>query len=178
MDLKYQITKKMIKNEYLDVKTISQMTKQSTRNVRRIIAKIEKEVSTELLHRDKNNCWLVHRLLLGRFKLQRIRAEKYYALSFDPCHHYSENEINEILKFVFEQMKDDNLEINYTIEQKKANGQNHIHSYIKCNNKRKLIESIRLGFSTVSFKQAPIFDLEGWKRYITTDGSTITTLKN
>lgn len=169
---------KMIQNEYLDVKTISKETNQSARNVRRIIKKIEYEVSTELLHQDKNNCWLIHRLLLGRFKPQRIRTNKYYALSIDPCHHYSESEINEILKFVFEQMKDDKLEINYVVEQKKANGQNHIHSYIKCDNKRKLLESIRLGFSTVSYKQTPVFDLEGWKRYITTDGSSITTLKN
>lgn len=167
----------MTKNEYLDVKTISQITKQSARNVRRIITKIENEVSTELLHQDKNNCWLIHSLLLGRFKPQRIRTDKYYALSIDPCHHYSEIEITNILKFICEQMKDDNLEINYVVEQKKANGQNHIHCYVKCANKRKLIENIRLGFSAVSYHQTPVFDLEGWKRYITKDGSAIATLK-
>jgi hypothetical protein len=168
----------MTKNEYLDVKTISQITKQSARNVRRIIKKIENEVSNELLHQDNNNCWLIHRLLLGRFKPQRIRTDKYYALSIDPCHHYSESEITEILQFVCAQMKDENLEINYVVEQKKSNDQNHIHCYVKCGNKRKLLESIRLGFSTVSYKQTSVFDLEGWKRYITKDGSAIATLKD
>lgn len=168
----------MITNEYLDVKTISKETNQSARNVRRIIKKIENEVSPELLHQDKNNCWLVHHLLLARFKPQRIRTEKYYALSIDPCYNYSEIEINAILQFICENMKDDKLEINYVVEQKKANSQNHIHCYVKCESKRKLIENIRLGFSAVSYKQTPVFDLEGWKRYITKDGSTITTIKN
>lgn len=168
----------MTKNEYLDVKTISKETKQSARNVRRIIKKIENEVNTELLYQDKNNCWQVHQLLLGRFKPQRTRTDKYYALSLDPCYHYSKQEIREIMIFVCQQMKDECSEIHYTIEQKKANGQNHLHCYIKCANKRKLIDCFRLGFSRLSYYQSPIWDLEGWKQYMTKDGNTIDTLKN
>lgn len=168
----------MIKNEYMNVKEISQITLQSTRNVRRIIKKIESEVSKELLHQDNNSNWRIHHLLLSRFKPQRTRLNKYYALSIDPCYNFSETEIDEVMKFVFDQMSDNTLEINYVIEQKKANNQNHIHCYVKCSNKKKLMQCIRLGFSQVSYHQSPIFDLNGWKNYITKVNNTIKILKN
>lgn len=167
----------MINNEYMNVKEISLLTEQSTRNVRRIIKKLEGEVTKELLHQDNNNNWRVHHLLLKRFKPQRVRKNKYYALSIDPCHNYSENEIDEILKFVMEQMDDPNFELNYVVEQKKANNQNHIHCYVKCGNKKKLLNNIRLGFSNVSYHQSAIFDITGWKNYITKDNYNVKTLK-
>lgn len=167
----------MINNEYLSVKEISQLTEQSTRNVRRIIKKLENEVAKELLYQDKNNIWMIHKFLLSRFKLQRVRANKYYALSIDPCHNYSEAEIDEILKFVMEQMDELNFELNYVVEQKKANNQNHIHCYVKCSNKKKLLNNIRLGFSKVSYHQSAIFDITGWKNYITKNNNNIKTLK-
>ncbi|MBF2710009.1 hypothetical protein [Flavobacterium soyangense] len=168
----------MIQNEYKNVKEVSQLTSQSTRNVRRIIKRLEDEVGKELLHQDNNNMWMIHNLLLGRFKPQRIRTDKYYALSVDPCYNYSEKEIDEVMKFVMEQMSDKTTEINYVIEQKKANNQNHIHCYVKCSNKKKLMQCIRLGFSQVSYCQTGIFDLAGWKKYITKDNNNIKTIKN
>ncbi|WP_395051167.1 hypothetical protein [Flavobacterium sp.] len=168
----------MIQNEYKNVKEVSQLTSQSTRNVRRIIKRLEDEVGKELLHRDSNNMWMIHNLLLGRFKPQRIRNDKYYALSVDPCYSYSELEIDVVMKFVIEQMADRTTEINYVIEKKKANNQNHIHCYVKCSNKKKLMQCIRLGFSQVSYCQTGIFDLAGWKKYITKDNNKIKTLKN
>lgn len=168
----------MIKNEYMSVKEVSKITQQSTRNVRRTIKKIEGEVSKELLHQDNNSNWHIHHLLLVRFKLQRIRVNKYYALSIDPCCQYSECEIDEILRFIVDQMGEINLELNYVIEQKKANNQNHIHCYVKCSNKKRLMQCIRLGFSKVSYHESPIFDLNGWKNYITKDNNEIKTLKN
>jgi hypothetical protein len=86
----------MSKNEYLSVREISQLTEQSTRNVRRIIQKLEGDVAKELLHLDNNNHWKIHNLILGKFKPQRIRSNKYYALSVDPCNNYSESDIDEI----------------------------------------------------------------------------------
>lgn len=168
----------MIQNEYKNVKEVSQLTSQSTRNVRRIIKRLEDEVGKELLHQDNNNMWMIHNLLLGRFKPQRIRTDKYYALSVDPCYNYSEMEIDEVMKFVIEQMSDKTTEINYVIEQKKANNQNHIHCFVKCSNKKKLMQCIRLGFSQVSYCQTGIFDLAGWKKYITKDNNKIKLLKN
>lgn len=168
----------MIKNEYFNVKEISVLTFQSARNVRRIIKKLENEVAKELLYQNKNNVWMIHKFLLSRFKLQRVRTNKYYALSIDPCHNYSEVEIDEILRFVIVQMDEPNFELNYVVEQKKANSQNHIHCFVKCSNKKKLLNNIRLGFSKVSYHQSSIFDLNGWKQYITKDNNEIKTLKN
>jgi len=168
----------MIKNEYMSVKEISKSTFQSSRNVRRIIKKLENEVSKELLHQDKNNVWAVHHLLLSRFKPQRIRTDKYYALSVDPCYNYSVKEIEAILNFVLEQMSGTSTEINYVVEQKKTNSQNHIHCYVKCSNKKKLLQCLRLGFSKVSYHQTGIFDLTGWKKYIQKDNNEIKILKN
>ena len=90
----------------------------------------------------------------------------------------SKIEIEVILNFVLEQMRDIKLEINYVIEQKNKNGQNHIHCFVKCNNKKKLIQCFRLGFSQVSYHQSPIFDLESWKGYVTKYNNEIKTLKN
>lgn len=168
----------MINNEYLNVKEISVYTSQSTRNVRRIISRIEGEVGAELLYQDKNNTWRVHKLLLGRFKPQRIREHNYYALSVDLCHNYTEDEIAVVLRFAVEQMTNVQIEINYVVEQKKKNGQNHIHCYVKCSNKKKLLQSIRLGFLSVSYCQSEIFDLNGWKQYITKNNTIIKTLTN
>jgi hypothetical protein len=168
----------MQQNEYLNVKEISILTVQSERNVRRIIKKLEGEVDKELLYQDDNKNWIISKILLKRFKLQRIRKDKYYALSVDPCSFYSVDDINEIMKFIYVQMDSANLELNYVVEKKKANNQNHIHCFIKCSNKKKLIQCIRLGFSQVSYRQSPVFDLDGWKDYIKKDGSQIITLKN
>lgn len=168
----------MIKNEYMSVKEISKNTMQTGRNVRRIIKRLEGEVPLELLHQDNNNVWKVHHLLLSRFKPQRIRTEKYYALSIDPCYNYSVNEIDSIMHFVLEQMSGITTELNYVIEKKAANNQNHLHCYVKCNNKKKLIQCIRLGFSKVSYCQTGIFDLAGWKNYISKNNNEIKLLKN
>jgi hypothetical protein len=169
----------MQQNEYLKVKEISIKYNMSARNVRRIISKIAENYSEAMLYKDKNNQWLIHQLLIPKFKPKRVRKSNcYYALSIDPCYNYSETEIDEVMKFVFDQMSDNTLEINYVIEQKKANNQNHIHCYVKCSNKKKLMQCIRLGFSQVSYHQSPIFDLNGWKQYITKDNNEIKILKN
>ncbi|MCE3295822.1 MAG: hypothetical protein K0R65_1536 [Crocinitomicaceae bacterium] len=168
----------MNEKEYLNVKEVSIKTQQSTRNVRRIITKLEDEVNKELLYKNQNGQWEVHHLILNKFKPQRIHENKYYALSFDPCTNYSVKEIDDIMKFVIAQMKETDIELNYVVESKIANGQNHLHCFVKCQNKQKLIRCIRLAFSQVSYHQSGVFDLQGWKNYITKENKTITTLKN
>ena len=165
-------------NEYVTVKEISLKYDMSARNVRRIISKLTENCSEATLYKDKNHEWQIHHLLVPKFKPQRTRKNKYYALSVDPCANYTESDINVVLRFVYEQMNDDSLEINYVIEQKKSNNQNHLHCYVKCTNKKKLLDLLKLGFSRISYKESILFDLAGWKQYITKDGSQIKTLKN
>lgn len=168
----------MQQNEYLTVKEISTKYEMSTRNVRRIISKLMGNCSETTLYKNKNNQWQIHHLLVSKFKPQRKRKNKYYALSIDPCSNYTNEDIDMIMGFVYEQMNDNSLEINYVIEQKQINGRNHLHCFIKCFNKKKLLDCFRLGFSRISYHESAIFDLVGWKKYITKDGSQIVTITN
>lgn len=172
------IRTKMQQNEYLTVKEISSKYEMTTRNVRRIISSLTDNCSETMLHKNKNGEWRVHHLLAPKFKPQRTRKNKYYALSIDPCTDYSKSDIDVVMKFAYEQMGDDVLEINYVVEQKKSNNRNHLHCYVKCSNKKKLINCFKLGFSQISYRESVIFDLNGWKDYIKKDGSQIITLKN
>lgn len=166
----------MQKNEYFTVNEVSKKFEVSSRNVRRIIAVLEQNTSNELLYKDKNHHWQIHHLLLPKFRPLRKRRNKYYALTIDPCKHLSENDLNKIMQFVFDRTDDAKLEINYAIEPKKSNGQNHIHCYIKCTNKKALMSMLKLGFSNMSYFESIIFDLSGWRDYISKQAK-ITILK-
>lgn len=169
----------MITDEYLTVKEISKEYQVTTRYIRKIIDNLSKETNVNLLYKDETQKWLIHRLLLQKFKPKRAtKTPKYYALSIDPISDFTENEIDTIMRFVLSNMQNDNVEVCYTVERKKANGRNHIHCYVNCQQRKKLIEQVRLGFSSVSYHQQDIYDLQGWKNYITKDGTAIKTIKN
>jgi hypothetical protein len=168
----------MIVNDYTTVQEVSKITQQSTRNVRRIINRIKDEVDNKYLFKDDNSIWKISKEILVQFRPQRIRENKFYALTIDPCVSYTDKDLHEIMKYVIELMGDVRAEIHYVVEQKKANNLNHIHCFVKCSNKRKLIQNFRIAFSTVSYFQSAIFDLESWKGYITKENNEIKTLKN
>lgn len=168
----------MIVNDYKTVQEVSKITQQSTRNVRRIINRIKDEVDSKYLFKDDNSIWKISKEILVQFRPQRIRENKFYALTIDPCVSYTDKDLHEIMKYVIELMGDVRTEIHYVVEQKKANFKNHIHCFVKCTAKRKLIYNFRIAFSTVSYFQSAIFDLESWKGYITKENNEIKTLKN
>lgn len=179
MGLMYNNHTKMITDDYKTVVEISKLTQQSTRNIRKIIEKIKDEVDDRVLFKNKNsNSWNIHKTILYKFKPQRVRVNKFYALTIDPCINYSEKDLDKVMKYVIELMGDVKTEIHYVVEQKKTNFQNHIHCFVMCSNKRKLIQNLRIAFSTVSYYQSVIFDLESWKCYITKENKNIKTLKN
>lgn len=168
----------MIEKEYLSVAEISKQQKTSTRQVRNIVGELAKEMKEELIYKDSHHRWMIHRLLLPKFQPKRKIKQKYYALSVDTCSSYSSGDIDKIMEFVIGRMENPNIEINYVVEQKNKDGKNHLHCYINCNQRTKLIENLRLGFSNLSYYQTEIYDLDGWKDYITKDGGTIKTLVN
>jgi hypothetical protein len=168
----------MIEQEYYTVKQISKMKKMSRRNVIKIIHKILPNCTKEMVHKNKSNQWLVLHTKLELFTAKNKKRSKYYGLTIDPVFNYSQSDIHTIMEWVYTYMNDDSIEINYVIEQKTLTGTNHIHCYINCNQKRKLIQSLRLGFSQISYKESEIFDLTGWKDYIKKQNKNkITTLK-
>jgi hypothetical protein len=61
--------------------------------------------------------WMIQNFFLEH-RPQRIRVDKYYALSVDPCYSYSERKLMRYWEFVIEQMVGNATEINYVIEQK------------------------------------------------------------
>ncbi len=167
----------MEEKEYYSAKEISQRSNMTSRNVRKIISKLSNDSNNDLIRKNNINHWEVHQLMLPNFKRKRTKKDTYYALTIDPCFNYSEKEIDEIMSFIYSEMKDCELEINYVIEKKKANNQNHLHCYINSTQKRKLLKLIRLSFSRTSYKESTIFDIKGWKSYIIKDGNEIKTLK-
>jgi hypothetical protein len=165
-------------NEYYTVKELSKEYRLTSRNIRKVITNMFGNTSKELLYKDKNNQWRIHHILKNKFKPKKKMKSRYYALSIDLCFNYSKEDIHEIMRFVVNHMNDPLLEVNYTIETKKADGTAHLHCFINCKQKRKFIQTIRLAFSSVSYKEDEIFDLTGWKEYITKEHTKIITLKN
>jgi len=167
----------MIKKEYFNVKEISEKYNTTTRNVRRIIYKIKDNTSENLLGKNRNNMWQIHHLLLPKFRPQRKRKTKYYSLTIRPLDNYSKKDIIVVMKFIYEQLSDNDLIINYTIEENKSMNNHHIHCYVKTKQKRELINKIKEIFCKIDYQQTSIYDLDGWKNYITKDGSSIITLR-
>jgi hypothetical protein len=163
--------------EYYTVKELSKEYKLTSRNIRKVINNMSNNTSKDLLYKDKNNQWRIHHILKQRFKPKRKMKSRYYALSVDLCRKYRDDDIHEIMRFVVNYMNDPLIEVNYTIEKKHANGNSHLHCFINCKQKRKFIQTIRLAFSSISYKEESIFDLSGWKDYITKDSTEITVLK-
>ncbi len=160
-------------NEYMTVKEISLKVNMTMRNVRKIIASLITEKSELMIHKDKNNSWQVHHLLIPHFQRKRNKKERFYALSIDPSCNHTEKEIDEVLKFALDEIDQIDLEFYYSIEQKVKGGKNHFHCYTNCRQKKKLITALKFGFSKMSYMESVIFDLEGWKNYITKTGTKI-----
>jgi hypothetical protein len=174
----YKNERYMINKEYLTVNDVSKYYKTTTRNVRRIISVIKDEANINMLMKNNDNTWLIHHLLLPKFRPQRKRESKYYALTIRPSSDYSKKVLDEMMMFIFSQFADSELEINYTIECSEKNSfYNHIHCYVKTKGKRDLIRQFRELFYKLDYKQSSIYDLENWKKYITKEGSPIIQLK-
>ena len=165
------------KKEYYQVNEICKLKNMTARNVRAIIAKLDVDKSDYMVRKAKDGVWEIHHLMLPRFDRQRKKDDNYFALTIDPVCDLSDKDINSIMGYVFTTTGDPNLEINYVVHTKIANGRNHIHAYVITNQKRKLLSAINLSFSNSSYKLTDIFDLKGWIEYITRTGAKIITLR-
>lgn len=164
------------KKEYYQVNEICKLKNMTARNVRAIIAKLDGEKSDYMVRKAKDGVWEIHHLMLPMFERQRKKDNNYYALTIDPVCNLTEKEINLMMDYVFTTTGEADLEINYVIHSKVANGMNHIHAYVKTKQKRKLVSAINLCFSNSSYKLTDVFDLRGWIEYITRTGAQIINL--
>ncbi|MEY2922270.1 MAG: hypothetical protein RL108_892 [Bacteroidota bacterium] len=164
------------KKEYYQVNEICKLKNMTARNVRAIIAKLDVDKNDYMVRKAIDGVWEIHHLMLPMFKRQRKKENSYYALTIDPVCDLSEKDINLMMDYVFTATDEPDLEINYVVHTKIANGRNHIHAYVKTKQKRKLLSAINLSFSNSSYKLTDVFDLKGWVEYITRTGAQIITL--
>lgn len=156
----------MSAKEYLTINEVAIKHQVSTKTVLRRIKHLLSDVSPLMLYKDKGYTWRIHHLLIPKFRPKYKEKIKTYAFSIDPCEFYSEEDIHKIMDFVFENVCDNNLEIEYVVEQKVSNSKNHIHCLLTTENKQKILESVRLAFGKVSYKLIPAYDKAGWKGYM------------
>lgn len=168
----------MDKKEYYTVNEIGKYYQTTSRNVRRIIYNLKEDKNELLLRKNNNDNWEIHSLLLPNFKPQRKRKPKYYSLTIYPTENYSSKVIKEMMRFICTNSSELELEVNYTIEPSKNKAlHHHIHCYIRSDKKKELIKLIKESFYQMDYKETDIYDLEGWKNYITKEGTQIIKLK-
>lgn len=167
-----------MENEYYSTTQIAKKYGMNIRHIRRMVSNKSKQLNNKtLIHKDKNGSWQVNHVALHYFKPKYIPKDNYYALSLDPVVDYTESEIHEIMNYIGSISSDFVEEINYVIENKKKDVKAHIHMFIKSKNKRKLLKSFRTAFGEdVSYRQSKIYDLSGWKDYITKNNKYIITI--
>lgn len=93
------------------------------------------------------------------------RTSEYWAINID----FKKLSNYDLTKCVFIIDNILNTNLNFVIEEKKKNGNIHMHSYIKGYDgltETKLHKIIAKYFKGFSFKIKPVFDLEGWKSYM------------
>lgn len=166
----------MITQEYYSVSEISKLNDMTARNIRKIIAGLQNDKNKSLLYKDANNAWRIHHLLLPNFKRKRTKVKKYHAITIDPVESYSMDEIIERLSQVARMLDDSSLEFNIIIEQKAANGLNHIHGYYHTAKKRALMNGLKFWFPSMSYHVTEVYDLEGWINYMTKNGDELITI--
>ena len=86
--------------------------------------------------------------------------------------------IHSVIQYAIGLLEDPTAEIHYVVEMKKRKIEPHVHTYYRCKSRKAMKQVINLAFGGTSYYHSKVFDLEGWKRYITKDGLTITTIKN
>ncbi|MGZ5486751.1 MAG: hypothetical protein ACXWFB_12745 [Nitrososphaeraceae archaeon] len=176
MDLVCLIFNKINMKEYLSIAEMSLYHSVSKRTILNRVKSLVKEVLSTLLFK-KNGEWYIHHLLVPKFVPKYKLHPKQIAFSVDPCAYYSESDIENIMEFIFGNINQSTTEIQYVIERKISNNQNHLHCLITGGKMRDIVKSFKLGFGEISFKKNKIYDLSGWKRYMKKMGSKLITLK-
>ena len=165
--------------EYYRVYEISKMNNITSRYVRSKVKELSDTNNYKnRITKDSEGQWLVHHLALENFKRKRKQKNPFYALTVDFTHEYSIKDIEQIIQFVCAQSSMDNFEFHYTIEKGGLKEKNHLHAFTNSKSKTELIKNLRLGFSEISYKILPVYDIEGWRNYMTKQDNKIKTIKN
>jgi len=164
-----------MKNEYYTSTEISAITGLSQRQITYRAKLIN--ATKELLYKDTTGQFKIHRLLLPRFKKKEKKEIEIYAFSSDLPKGYTEPRIIEAMSFMLSQCNH-YTKLEYSIEQKDATGELHIHSILTTENKTDFYNKMKESFGSQPHKYKTLFDRELWLQYITKYGTEIITITN
>lgn len=163
--------------EYFKVAEIAKKKKITTKTVRNKIQKLIGIVGDDKIFKDNNNEFRIHKSLLNKFEAERKHGIKYIAINIDPVDEISVKDLEETMSWIIDNTNSDNIEINYSIEQKKKNNRNHIHLYAKKDVTAKIVKNCKIAFPFMSYHLVKVYDLTGWKNYIGKESKIITLKK-
>ena len=163
-----------ITNDYMKVSELAKEKKLTQRSIRNRIEKLIGTIGDNKIIRGNNDEWRIHKSIKNLFDPIRIHVKKYTAITIDPVNIYNSQDLKKIMVWIKEGLKDADVEINYTIEQKKFGDRNHLHLYIPKQSSNKFLKGAKIAFPFMSYHLAEIYDLTGWKNYIKKENDIIT----
>lgn len=166
-----------VTNDYLRVSDIAKEKKITKRTVRNKIQKLLGIVAEGKIIKDRNDEWRIHQSIKEMFKPERIHRVRYSAITIDPVYNYTVEDLKKIMGCIIDEINENDFEVNYTIEKKKANGRNHLHLYVAKKISAKFMKSAKKSFPKISYYLLEVFDLEGWKAYMQSEMKIITIRK-
>jgi hypothetical protein len=167
----------MITNEYLRVDDIAKQQKITMKTVRNKIQKLIGLVPNGKIIKDNNDNWRIHYSIKEMFKPERVHKLKYTAFTIDPVYNYSYEDLLKIVSWINGNINENDFELNFSIEPKKANNRLHLHFYFKKSVSGKFLKSAKLAFHDMNYHSTEIYDLDGWKNYISKENKIITLKK-
>ncbi|VXB18603.1 conserved hypothetical protein [Flavobacterium sp. 9AF] len=167
----------MITNDYLRVAEVAKEKNITTRTVRNKIKKLIGVVGDNKIIRESNEEYRIHKSIINMFEPERVHQIKYSAITIDPIFKYTVEDLKKIMDWIMELINEDEVEINYSIEQKKANGNNHLHIYTEKSVSTKFLKCAKFAIPKMSYHIAEVYDLEGWKSYMQKETDIIKLLK-
>lgn len=160
--------------EYYNTNEVAKLFNISTKTVLRRLKEFNDESESKLITKDNTGNWLIHKLALPRFK-PTTKEIQYTALTIDTEIDYNYKDLHKVVTDIFEIIKG-KVELNYSVELKVKDFKPHIHFYFPSDQFRKIFKELKT-LLDFSYRTTPVFDLQGWKDYISKETKIITLSK-
>lgn len=141
----------------------------SSKTVSRRIQQLTTDNESRLIVK-RHGRWRIHQLALSQFKPKKKETE-YTAITIDPVLDYSLTDMETVFDYILTEVPTP-LEIHYSLETKNKDGKPHIHCYLPSDQYRKFLRVLR-SLVEISYKVATVFDLDGWREYISKESPII-----
>lgn len=160
--------------EYYTVKMIAEHFNISRKTVYRTIDKLKSDHSNLLLGKSAKYSWLVHHLLLNKFKPKRVRkVQPSLAVTIDFGINSHAEAISKSMECLFDYLQDEKASIEYSVERKKSDNTQHIHALIESSDSKSVTKKVFDLFRGLSIRIKKVYYKEGWKNYIKKESPAI-----